>query len=95
LLRAIPVTLPGRGRTTIWEAAGPPGAPALVLLHGVTLTAALNWSGVAPLLARDYRVLMFDQRGHGAGLPSPTFRLEDSADDVAAIAAELGITPSS
>ena len=92
LLRAIPVTLPGRGRTTIWEAAGPPGAPALVLLHGVTLTAALNWSGVAPLLARDYRVLMFDQRGHGAGLPSPTFRLEDSADDVAAIADALGIT---
>jgi pimeloyl-ACP methyl ester carboxylesterase len=92
LLRAIPVALPGRGRTTIWEAAGPPGAPALMLLHGVTLTAALNWSGVVPLLARDYRVLVFDQRGHGDGLPCPTFRLEDCADDVAAIAAELGIT---
>ena len=92
LLRAIPVALPGRGRTTIWEAAGPPGAPALMLLHGVTLTAALNWSGVVPLLARDYRVLVFDQRGHGDGLPCSIFRLEDCADDVAAIAAELGIT---
>ena len=92
VLRAIPVTLPGRGRTTVWEAPGPPGAPTLVLLHGVTLTAALNWSGVVPLLAQDYRVLVFDQRGHGDGLSCSTFRLEDCADDVAAIAAELGVS---
>jgi pimeloyl-ACP methyl ester carboxylesterase len=92
LLRAVPVDLPGRGRTTVWVAPGPPGAPTLVLLHGVTLSAALNWSAVLPVLAQDHRVLVLDQRGHGDGLPCSAFRLEDCADDVAAIAAQLGIS---
>jgi pimeloyl-ACP methyl ester carboxylesterase len=45
-----------------------------------------------PVLAQDHRVLLLDQRGHGDGSPCSTFRLEDCADDVAAIAAQLGIT---
>jgi pimeloyl-ACP methyl ester carboxylesterase len=85
------VDLPGRRRTVVWEAAGPPGAPALVLLHGATLNAELNWSGVIGPLARYYRVVAFDQRGHGEGLRASPFRLEDCADDVAALAHELGI----
>ncbi len=91
-VRRIPVSLPGRGRTVVWEAPGPPGAPALVLLHGVTLTAELNWSGVIGTLARHYRVVALDLRGHGDGLRGRAFRLEDCADDVAAVAAGLGIT---
>lgn len=91
-LRPVPVDLPGRGRTVVWEAAGPPGAPALVLLHGVAMTAALNWSRIVPVLARDYRVVLFDQRGHGGGPRRGVFRLEDCADDVAAVAAALGIS---
>jgi 3-oxoadipate enol-lactonase len=89
--RAHVVDLCGRGRTTVWEVPGPPGAPALVLLHGVTLTASLNWSRVVGRLGRNYRVLLFDQRGHGSGLPARPFRLEDCADDVAAIAGHLGL----
>ena len=38
------VDLPGRGRTFVRELAGPDGAPTVVLLHGWTTTAALNWS---------------------------------------------------
>jgi pimeloyl-ACP methyl ester carboxylesterase len=34
---------------------------------------------------------MLDQRGHGVGLRCSTFRLEDCADDVAAVAAALGL----
>ena len=83
--------LPGRGPTVVWDVAGPAGAPTLLLLHGVTLTAALNWSGILPTLGRSYRVLLLDQRGHGGGTPSGAFRLEDCADDAAAVAAQLGV----
>jgi pimeloyl-ACP methyl ester carboxylesterase len=39
-------------------------------------------------------VLAFDHRGHGQGIPSRrTFRLEDCADDVAALAAVLDLDP--
>ncbi|MGH3883665.1 MAG: alpha/beta fold hydrolase [Pseudonocardiaceae bacterium] len=86
------VALPGRGRTVVWDCPGPPGAPTLVLLHGVTLTAELNWSAVFPVLGRHFRVLALDQRGHGRGLGcAGGYRLEQCADDVAGLAAVLGI----
>jgi 3-oxoadipate enol-lactonase len=90
-VRAHDVDLPGRGSTVVWEVPGPPGGPVLLLLHGVTLTALLNWRGIAGRLGQRYRVLMLDQRGHGAGLPARPFRLEDCADDVAAVAAHFGV----
>jgi 3-oxoadipate enol-lactonase len=83
--------LPGRGRVVVWDTPGPPGAPTLFLVHGVTLTAALNWGGIAGRLGSRYRIVLVDQRGHGDGLPGGSFRLEDCADDLAAIAGELGI----
>jgi pimeloyl-ACP methyl ester carboxylesterase len=83
--------LPGRGRTVVWDAPGPPEAPTLLLLHGVTLTASLNWGGIVETLGRRYRVVLVDQRGHGDGLPCGVFRLEDCADDLAAVAEHLGI----
>jgi 3-oxoadipate enol-lactonase len=83
--------LPGRGRTVVWDAPGPPGAPTLLLVHGVTLTASLNWGGIVETLGRRYRVVLVDQRGHGDGLPCGAFRLEDCADDLAAVAEHLGI----
>jgi 3-oxoadipate enol-lactonase len=83
--------LPGRGPTVVWEAPGPAGAPTLVLVHGVTLTAALNWGRILATLGRRYRVVLVDQRGHGNRLARGPFRLEDCADDLAAIAEQLGI----
>lgn len=82
--------LPGRGRFVVWDA-GPPSAPAVFLLHGATLTAELNWSGVVAPLAERYRVITFDLRNHGEGPRRARFRLEDCADDVAAIAGALGV----
>ena len=52
--------LPTHGPATYWDTGGPPGAPTLVLLHGVTLTAEVNWSAVAPWLAQRYRVVAVD-----------------------------------
>jgi 3-oxoadipate enol-lactonase len=86
------VWLPGRGRTFIRELAGPPGAPTLILLHGWTATADLNWFACFHPLAERFRVIAIDHRGHGRGLRSiEPFRLEHCADDVAALARELGI----
>jgi 3-oxoadipate enol-lactonase len=86
------VELPGRGVTRVWECAGPPGAGTLVLLHGVTFTAELNWGKVFEPLARDFRVIALDLRGHGDGIGAGSrFRLEDCADDVAALAGILGV----
>lgn len=86
------VDLPGRGTTFIREVPGPPGAPALVLLHGWTATADINWFPSFAALGRRFRVIALDHRGHGRGLSSSApFRLRDCADDVAALADELGI----
>jgi 3-oxoadipate enol-lactonase len=71
---------------------GPPGAATLVLLHGWTATADLNFFTCYPALGERHRVVAFDHRGHGRGLRTKkAFRLEDCADDVVAVADELGI----
>ena len=93
---AIPATrlvdLPGRGTTRVWECAGPPGAGTLVLVHGVASTAELNWGKVFAPLGQHFRVVAADLRGHGEGIPLRSrFRLEDCADDVAALADVLDI----
>ena len=86
------VVLPGGRSTVVWDCPGRPGAAAVLLVHGVTLTAELNWAAVMPGLAGPFRVVAFDQRGHGRGLGwAGGYRLEDCADDVAAVAAALGI----
>src|SRR5438105_10735 len=85
------IALPGRGSTFVREVAGPPGAPALLLLHGLTANADLNWFACFEPLGREFRVVALDQRGHGGGIRTRRFRLEDCADDAAALADVLGI----
>ncbi|MCC7077028.1 MAG: alpha/beta fold hydrolase [Acidimicrobiia bacterium] len=86
-----PVHLPGRGTTWIRRAQGPRGAPTLVLLHGLAATARLNWGPAFGPLAGHFDVVGIDQRGHGRGIRTDTFRLADCADDVVALADTLGI----
>jgi 3-oxoadipate enol-lactonase len=86
------VELPGRGTTFVRELAGPPGAPTVVLVHGWTVTADMNWFTSYRELSRRFRVLALDQRGHGRGLRSRrAFRLEDCADDIVALADVLDL----
>lgn len=70
----------------------PPGAPTVVLLHGWTATADLNWFRCYRPLGEHVGVVAFDHRGHGAGLRTKrSFRLEDCADDAIAVLDALGI----
>jgi pimeloyl-ACP methyl ester carboxylesterase len=88
------VDLPGRGRTFVRELEGPPGAATLLLLHGWTATADLNWYPSYEPLGRSFHVVALDHRGHGRGIRSRrTFRLTDCAEDAAALVEVLGIGP--
>jgi 3-oxoadipate enol-lactonase len=71
---------------------GEPGAPTLLLLHGWTASADLQWFTAYELLGEKYPFIAVDHRGHGRGIRSVTpFALEDCADDAIALAAELGV----
>jgi 3-oxoadipate enol-lactonase len=86
------IKLGGRGTTFVREMPGPPGAPTLLLLHGLGVSADLNWFRCYDALGRHYRVVAMDHRGHGRGIRSSRpFSLAACADDVAALADELGI----
>jgi 3-oxoadipate enol-lactonase len=64
------------------------------MLHGWTSTAALNFSLCFDFLEAEYRVVAPDQRGHGLGIRSRSpFRLEDCANDAAALVEQLGLGP--
>jgi 3-oxoadipate enol-lactonase len=64
----------------------------VVLLHGWTATADLNWLHSFHELGRHFRVIALDHRGHGNGLRSDAgFTLTACADDVAALVRTLGL----
>lgn len=88
------VSVPGRGSFFVRDLPGPPGAPTLVLIHGWLATGGLNWFRVFEPLSRHFRVIAPDMRGHGRGFKSwRRFRLEDCADDIAAILRRLTAGP--
>ena len=84
--------LPGRGRTFARVGDAPPGEPTILLLHGWTATADLNWYSTYSALEGRYGLVALDHRGHGRGIRSRApFRLTDCADDAVALLDELGI----
>ena len=83
--------VPGHGRIRVRDIPGPPGAPAVLLLHGLGATGRLNWGASYRPLSEHFRVLSLDHRGHGSGLRTTHFRLEECADDAAAVLAALGV----
>ncbi len=62
---------------TAYDLTGPPGAPVLVMVHGLGLTRS-TWDDFLPMLAKEYRVLTYDLCGHGqsaAPLANPSLTL--------------------
>lgn len=85
------LNLPGRGEVFVRDSGGTSAAPAVLLLHGWTASADLNFFPVYARLTESYRVIALDQRGHGRGIRSTeAFSLEDCADDAAALLDQLG-----
>jgi len=67
------------------------GKPPIVLIHGSTGTGRSNWSQVAPLLSRDYYVIVPDCRGHGkSSNPDHSYSFKEMSDDTAALVRALG-----
>ena len=68
-------------------------APTVVLLHGWTGNADINFFPAYQELAQRYSVIALDHRGHGRGLrTSDRFTLEDCADDAIAVLDHLGVS---
>lgn len=68
------------------EVHGPEDAPAVVLAHGWTCSTAF-WAWQIRELARDHRVIAYDQRGHGRSPASPACTTDALADDLEAVLA--------
>lgn len=68
--------------------------PTILLLHGWTASADLNWFRAYDAVAPLGRLLAVDHRGHGRGMRSEQrFSLEDAADDAAALLRTLDAGP--
>ena len=63
-----------------------------MLLHGLGATTRLNWGPCFRPLSQHFRVLSLDHRGHGRGLRTRRFRLEECADDAVAAAEARGVS---
>lgn len=80
-----------RGHATHVAVDGPPGAPAILLMHSLGTNLHV-WDAQAEALARGLRVVRFDLRGHGqseAGAGAVT--IEELADDALAVLDAVGV----
>ena len=87
------VAVAGRGEVFVRHHQHPdPTAPTLLLLHGWTASADLQFFMAYQQLAAAYSFVAVDHRGHGRGVrTTDVFRLEDAADDAAGVVRALGI----
>src|SRR5262245_12349750 len=68
---------------------GPDVAPPILLVHGLASNAHI-WDLLAPLLARKFRVVAIDQRGHGLSDKAEHYDFANVAGDLARAIGALG-----
>lgn len=85
------VTLVDGNRLFVRDSGG--SGPVVVLLHGWMATADLNFGFGYATLSERFRVVAFDQHGHGRGVRNRRrrFGFDGCADDAAAVLDALGI----
>ena len=95
VLAQAPRVAPGKlvevnGITMHYEELGA-GEP-LLLLHGFGMCGRGDWNSIATELAKTYRVILPDLRGHGWSTnPSGKFTMRQSAEDIRALLDALGL----
>lgn len=68
------------------QSLGRPGGSTVVLVHGMTTSLASFYFTIAPVLAAEHRVIMYDLRGHGRSeAPRSGYGIRAMAGDLAAI----------
>lgn len=88
-LNSTPHTLDYAGCLLHYWLAGPQNAPLVVLTHGEGADHH-TFDPQIQLLARSWRVLTWDIRGHGLSVSDRPFSLEQAVDDLYAILAQEG-----
>lgn len=72
--------------------AGPADGEPLLLIHGLAGSSLGEWYRVAPLLARRFRVILVDHRGHGLStLSRSRYEVADIAEDLAGVLDQIGV----
>jgi pimeloyl-ACP methyl ester carboxylesterase len=80
------------GVQLFWELAGRSGDP-IVLVHGSWIDHH-DWDRVVPLLARRFRVLSYDRRGHSRSeRPASRYSIHHDVADLAALIETLRLAP--
>src|SRR5690606_22646018 len=74
-----------------YRLAGPPAAPAVVLVNSLGTDARI-WDTVIADLSRTHRVLSYDKRGHGlSDAPKGDYTLDDHLADLSGLLDHCGI----
>lgn len=70
----------------------PGGYETIVMIHGMFSNLAVYYFNIAPILARHYRVVLFDMKGHGMSEKSKTgYDLTSMTDDLSNLMDALGV----
>jgi pimeloyl-ACP methyl ester carboxylesterase len=68
------------------------GSEDIVMVHGLAANLAFWYMKIAPLLAKDYKITVFDLRGHGLSeMPDSGYTTRDMAEDLSCLIDEIGI----
>jgi len=87
------VKIQANGLTINYRFDGPSNAP-VVMLSNSLLSNYTVWDGQINALTARYRVLRYDQRGHGGTETTPApYAIEQLADDASALVDALGVDP--